>query len=77
MGPWTELPRDISELLENAGHQILKAHILSANEMQEFVVEPFQTIMSRLKPMSLIDFAGLVELICLKVRSPDISLEYF
>jgi hypothetical protein len=75
VGHWAALPRDVCDLLERGGSSILQAHILSANEMQEFVVEPFKRVMSQIQNMSMTDFAGLVELISLVVRSVDIALD--
>jgi hypothetical protein len=75
MNSWAALPSDVCELLRRAGPKILQAHILSANEMQEFVVDPFKRVMSRIRSMSLTDFADLVELISLTVRSPDVALD--
>lgn len=72
---WAALPQDVSQLLQRSGPKILQAHILAANEMQEFVVEPFRTVLSQIVSMSLTDFAGLVELIALTVRSADIALD--
>jgi regulator of nonsense transcripts 1 len=75
MDSWAALPSDVCELLGRAGPKILQAHILSANEMQEFVVDPFKRVMSRIQSMTLTDFADLVELISLTVRSPDVALD--
>ncbi|CZR57842.1 related to NAM7-nonsense-mediated mRNA decay protein (RdRP) [Phialocephala subalpina] len=75
METWAALPPDVYELLRRSGPKILQAHILSANEMQEFVVEPFKAILSQIQSMSLTDFAELVELISLTVRSVDIALD--
>ena len=72
---WTSLPPDASELFRNFGHKILQAHIVSANEMQEFVVEPFKRVLSQISSMSLTNFADLVELISLTVRSVDVALD--
>jgi hypothetical protein len=75
MESWSTLPPDAYELLERSGPKILQAHILSANEMQEFVVDPFKRVISQIRSMSLTDFADLVELIPLTVRSLDVALD--
>jgi regulator of nonsense transcripts 1 len=75
MESWATLPPDAYELLGISGPKILKGHILSANEMQEFVVDPFKVVMSQIRSMSLTGFARLVELISLTVRSPDVALD--
>jgi hypothetical protein len=40
METWAALPPDVYKLLEKSGPKILQAHILCANEMEEFIVEP-------------------------------------
>lgn len=72
---WTTLPASVLEFLEQSGRQILQAQILSANRMQEFVVEPFKKVMSQIRSMSFSDFADLVELISVTVRFPDVALD--
>jgi hypothetical protein len=63
------------ECLAKLAAKILHAHILCANEIQEFVVEPFKKMLSQIQSMNLTDFAGLVKLISLTVRSPEIGLD--
>lgn len=75
MNSWAALPPDVYKLLENSAPKILQAHVLSANEMQEFVIEPFKRLLSQIQFMSLTDFSDLVELISLTVRSPDTALD--
>jgi hypothetical protein len=72
---WASLCPDVYELLGDAWLNILEAYVLSANEMQEFVVEPFKKAISQTQFMSLTNFEGLVELISLTVRSVDIALD--
>ncbi len=55
--------------------KLLKAHILSANEMQEFVMGPFKKILSQIQSMSRTDFTDVVKLISLTIRSLDIALD--
>lgn len=75
LNSWAALPPDAYKLLENSAPKILQAHVLSANEMQEFVIEPFKRLLSLIQFMSLTDFSDLVELISLTVRSPDTALD--
>jgi hypothetical protein len=75
LGSWDELPSGVYEVLEGSAPRILQANILSANEMQDLVVEPFKKILAQLRYMPLSAFAELVELIALTVRSPDIALD--
>jgi len=66
---------DDPECLAKLTAKILHAHILSANEIQEFVVEPFKKMLSQIRSMKLTDFACLVKLISLTVRSSEIGLD--
>jgi hypothetical protein len=72
---WTTLPPELHELFKTSSRKILHAHILSANVMQDFVVVPFKRVMSQIQFMTLADFADMVELISLAVRSSDIALD--
>ena len=72
--PWKELPIEASEVLENSSYQLLEAYILCANDMQEFVVEPFQKLLSQIKSISLENFSNLIELMSLTVHFPEIAL---
>lgn len=73
--PWATLPPEVYETVKSSSMKILRAHILSGNVMQEFVVKPFKRVMTQVQSMSLTDFADLVELISLTVRSSDIALD--
>ena len=66
---------DAYEALESSSNQILKAYVLCANDMQEFVVEPFRTVLSQIQRMPLDVFSDLVELISLTVHCPDVAIE--
>jgi len=73
--PWKDFSVGASEVLEKSSSQILKAYILCANDMQEFVVKPFRTVLSQIQRMSMDVFSELVELMSLTVHSPSIALE--
>jgi hypothetical protein len=64
-----------SEMPPKLGPRILKAHILSAINLEEFIVKPFKKVLSHIPSMSLSDFVELVELIALTVRSADVALD--
>jgi len=54
---------------------IAKGLILAANELGGFIRQPFSTLLRELKNLSLQNFAELVELIALTVRSPEAALD--
>ena len=55
--------------------KLLRALITAAQEAQELAVTPFRQILRQLPHMSLSDFAELVKVISLTVRSPDVALD--
>lgn len=72
---WKVLPEAIQESLRNSASKLLEALIISANEVMEFILEPFETILSRVPFLSLSTFGELVETVCLAVKSPEIALD--
>ncbi|CZS99007.1 related to NAM7-nonsense-mediated mRNA decay protein (RdRP) [Rhynchosporium agropyri] len=72
---WTSSSPEMCALLENLAVDILRAHVLAAREHQDFVLKPFQTVISQVKSMSLTAVAGLVELISLTIRLPELALD--
>lgn len=64
----------IAALLEGSAFEILRAFILSANQAEEFVATPLRAFLSTVELMSLSEFADLVQLISLTVRSPEVAL---
>jgi hypothetical protein len=75
MGDWDAFPPDVRYVLRDSASKILRAIVLSANEMQEFVVRPFKEVLSRVQHMPMSSFFELVELISLTVRTPEIALD--
>lgn len=75
MGDWRTFPTDLRDVLRESTPSILKAIVLSANQMQEFVVLPFKEVLSQVQHMYMSFFFELVELIALTVRSPDVALD--
>jgi hypothetical protein len=76
MSPWEEVPEDIYEWITRLTPQILHAIVLSANSMQDLAVGPFKKLVTQLGYMTLEEFASLMEVIALAVRSPDIALDF-
>lgn len=72
---WTSSSTNICALLAKSAIHILKAHVLAAGEHQEFVLGPFNRLLSQIKTLSLTEVEELVELISLTVRSPDSALD--
>lgn len=72
---WRTLPENIENNLRDSAPKLLIALIISANEAMEFVLQPFETILSRIRYLSLQDFGDLVETISLAVKSPEIALD--
>jgi AAA domain len=77
MGDWGALQPDVGDVLRDSASKILRAIVLSANEMQEFVVQPFQEVLAQVQHMLMSSFFELVELISLTVRTPEIALDLF
>lgn len=73
---WKALPEVVQESLHNSAPKLLKALIISANEVMEFALEPFEMILSRVPFLSLSTFGELVETVCLAVKSPEIALDF-
>jgi hypothetical protein len=77
IGTWGSLRPDLHNVLLESALNILRAIVLSANEMQVFVVAPFKEILSQMQHMTLQSFLELVELIALSVHLPEIALDLF
>ena len=77
MGDWGALPPGVRDVLRDSASEILRAIVLSANEMQEFVVRPFKEVLAQIQHMPISSFFELVELISLTVRTPEIALDLF
>jgi hypothetical protein len=77
MGDWGALPLTVCDGLRDSASKILRAIVLSANEIQEFVVRPFKEVLSQVQHISTASFFELVELISLTVRTSEIALDLF
>lgn len=73
--PIDEYLDNLQTLIENRAFEILRAYVLSANEAQELVIAPLLSFLSRVRGLSLQDFADLIELVALTVRQPDLALD--
>lgn len=69
------LPEAIQESLDNAAPKLLTALIVSANEVMEFVLEPFESILSSVKYLPLSTYGELVETLSLTVRPSEMALD--
>ncbi|KAL7950149.1 RNA dependent RNA polymerase domain-containing protein [Trichoderma barbatum] len=75
LGSWRELPEELSVVLQNSSHMLLRSVILSEAEFGELVLAPFHAILENVVWLSLDWFSDLVELIALSVRSSSIALD--
>ncbi|KAF4956901.1 hypothetical protein FGADI_3504 [Fusarium gaditjirri] len=75
----TEKDENLVMLLEASLLPILRAFILSANNMGQLILEPLKEILSAITPgsLSLHDTATLLELAALTIRSTDLALDLF
>ncbi|KAM7196172.1 RNA dependent RNA polymerase domain containing protein [Rhypophila sp. PSN 637] len=69
------LPEDLATTLEAHGPEILTACILSASSMQDLIITPFKRVLARTRSMTLRNFADLVKLVSLTIRSPDLAMD--
>ena len=75
LGDWQSLEPTLRTVLVENAVKVLEALVYAAHEMQELVVDPFRSILSKIPQMSLTSFGSLVETISLVVRSPEIALD--
>ncbi|KAF8467385.1 RNA dependent RNA polymerase-domain-containing protein [Kalaharituber pfeilii] len=61
--------------LQSFTPKLLTALILSANEIKEFALPPFEQLTNRIRELPLATFADLVEKVALAVSHPDIVLD--
>ncbi|KAI1386231.1 RNA dependent RNA polymerase-domain-containing protein [Hypoxylon trugodes] len=66
---------ELSTLLESHSITILRAYVLYANDAQELIVTPFQSFLSTIQFLGKDEFADVVQLISLSVRSSEIALD--
>ncbi|KAL6698126.1 P-loop containing nucleoside triphosphate hydrolase protein [Trichoderma pleuroticola] len=75
LGSWRELPEELSVVLQNSSHILLRSIILSEAEFGDLVLTPFHTILDNVDWLKLVSFADLVELIALTVHSSSTALD--
>jgi hypothetical protein len=74
---WTTHKASLEENLIHQAFTLLKNLILSEEEMGTFIRRPIQILLEELKSISLREFAEIVELASLTVRSSDSALDLF
>lgn len=67
---WTLLPEEYRDVLDSRGEDILRALILSANEIGQLMIRPLKQVLSNTRVLSIGTCARLLELVALTVRSP-------
>jgi AAA domain len=72
---WDTLPTHSRDVLRQSAQSILRAIVVSANQMQELAVLPFKKVLSQTHHIPMSSFFDLVELIALTVRSPEVALD--
>jgi hypothetical protein len=74
---WTTHKASLEDNLIHLAFTLLKNLILSEEEMGTFIRRPIQILLKELKSISLREFAEIVELASLTVRSSDSALDLF
>jgi hypothetical protein len=72
---WKQHKEVIEDELTALAPLIVKELVLATNEYSSFVRQPLSLLLHELKRISLQQFAELVELVALTVRSPEIALD--
>lgn len=72
---WAKSKSSLEDNLIHHAPNILRALILAVNEIAGFARQALSELLQELKRISLQDFAELVELIALTVRSPEFALD--
>ncbi|KAL7937935.1 RNA dependent RNA polymerase domain-containing protein [Trichoderma chlorosporum] len=75
LGPWKELPEELSVVLQNSSDILLRSIILSEAEFGDLVLIPFHTILDNVDLLKLASYSNLVESIALTVHSSDTALD--
>lgn len=72
-----DYPEGLHSLVNNSSYKITRAFILAANEAEELMLAPLNSVLAKISNEMITkkEFAGLVELVSLAVRSPDIALD--
>lgn len=70
-----EKTEELVDILEAYAQEVLTGFILSANDAKELVVAPLKSYLSRIKVLSMHQFAELVRLISLTVRIPEVAMD--
>jgi len=72
---WKTYKTVLEETLVHLAPTLLQRLVLLSNEMGNFIRHPFLLLLQELKRISLQDFAEIVELISLTVRSAEVALD--
>ncbi|KAJ4288053.1 hypothetical protein N0V90_012070 [Kalmusia sp. IMI 367209] len=72
---WRNRKSALEDTLIHLAPTLLQRLVLSANELGSFIRHPFSLLLQELRRISLQDFAELVELIALSVRSAEAALD--
>jgi len=72
---WKTHKAKLESKLVSLAPALLSKLILSANELKDFIRQPFSVLLRELRQISVQSFADLVELVALSVRSADTALD--
>ena len=72
---WVDTKYPLHTAMTDGAPKLLLALVSAAQEAEELVVEPFRQILRQIPHISLADFAELVRVISLTVRSFDVALD--
>jgi hypothetical protein len=72
---WRTHKSRLEDNLIHLGPTLLSKLVLATNELQSFVRQPFAHLLQELRQISLQNFAELVELVSLSVRSPEMAMD--
>lgn len=70
-----EYSENLQTLLEASSVEILRSYILSEHRAEDLVVAPLQSFLSRVRGLTFNALAGLIEVVSLTVRQPDIAMD--
>jgi hypothetical protein len=74
---WKSHKAELEETLVHLAPTLLQQIVLLSNELGGFIYRPLSLLLEELKRISLQDFAELIELVALTVRSAEVALDLF
>ncbi|KAF6785946.1 hypothetical protein CSOJ01_15513 [Colletotrichum sojae] len=72
---WAVSPAQLEDVLDSRVEDILRAIIISANDVGQMMLEPFKQILSKARVLFPSAYARLAEIVALGVKSPSLALD--